>query len=149
VTSTRLERLAQAAYEAHRSANPGSLPAWEDTTQQEQQAWRAAVSAVAGQTTQTVAEAAPAKSLLIQVGDQRYHFHTEFIAGRQGALVIGDVFASNHHARFTTAHGLWYVADLSSTNGTWLNRRRIHAAQRLKKGDKISIGHTTVTVLST
>jgi len=107
------------------------------------------VSAVAGQTTKTVAEAAPAKSLLVQVGDQDYNFHTEFVAGRQGALVISDEFASNHHARFTTAHGLWYVADLGSTNGTWLNRRRIHAAQRLKKGDKIGIGHTTVTVLST
>jgi pSer/pThr/pTyr-binding forkhead associated (FHA) protein len=149
VTSTRLERLAQAAYEAHRSAHLGSLPAWEDTTEQEQQAWQAVVSAVAGQTKKTVAEAAPAKALLIQVGDQSHNFHTEFIAGRQGALVISDEFASNHHARFTTAHGLWYVADLGSTNGTWLNRRRIHAAQRLKKGDKISIGHTTVTVLST
>ena len=149
MTSTRLERLARAAYEAHRSAHPGSLPAWEDTTEQEQQAWRAAVSAVAGQTTKTVAEAAPTKSLLIQVGDQSYNFHAEFTAGRQGTLVIGDEFASNHHARFTTAHGLWYVEDLGSTNGTWLNRRRIHAAQRLKKGDKIWIGHTTVTVLST
>jgi pSer/pThr/pTyr-binding forkhead associated (FHA) protein len=149
VTSTRLERLAQAAYEAHRSANPGTLPAWEDTTEQEQQAWLAAVSVVAGQSTKTVAEAAPAKSLLVQVGDQSYNFDTEFIAGRQGTLVIGDEFASNHHARFTTAHGLWYVADLGSTNGTWLNRRRIHAAQRLKKGDKIWIGHTIMTVLST
>ena len=107
------------------------------------------MSAVAGQTTKTVAEAAPTKSLLIQVGDQSYNFHAEFTAGRQGALVIGDEFASNHHARFTTAHGLWYVEDLGSTNGTWLNRRRIHAAQRLKKGDKIWIGHTTVTVLLT
>jgi len=149
VTSTRLERLAQAAYEAHRSANPGSLPAWEDTTEQEQQAWLAAVSVVAGQTTKTVAEAAPVKSLLVQVGDESYDFHSEFTAGRQGTLVISDEFASNHHARFTTAHGLWYVADLGSTNGTWLNRRRIYAAQRLKKGDRIGIGHTIVTVLST
>jgi pSer/pThr/pTyr-binding forkhead associated (FHA) protein len=149
VTSARLERLARAAYEAHRSAHPGSRPAWEDITEQEQQAWRAVVSAVAGQTKKTVAEAAPTESLLIRVGGQSYNFHTEFTAGRQGTLVISDEFASNHHARFTTAHGLWYVEDLGSTNGTWLNRRRIHAAQRLKKGDKIWIGHTTMTVLST
>jgi hypothetical protein len=101
VTSTRLERLARAAYEAHRSAHPGSLPAWEDTTEQEQQAWRAAVSALAGQTKKTVAEAAPTESLLIQVGDHSYNFHTEFTAGRQGTLVISDEFASNHHARFS------------------------------------------------
>jgi pSer/pThr/pTyr-binding forkhead associated (FHA) protein len=149
VTSNSLERLAQTAYEAHRGAHPGSLPAWEDTTEQEQQAWRAAVSAVAGQSGKTVAEAALTKSLLIQVGDQRHNFHTEFTAGRQGALIISDEFASNHHARFTTAHGFWYVEDLGSTNGTWLNGRRIHAAQRLKKGDKIGIGHTAMTVVST
>ena len=84
------------------AAHPGSLPAWEDTTEQEQQAWRAAVSAIAGQPKKTLAEAAPAQSLLIQVGDQSRAFHTEFTAGRQGTLVINDEFASNHHARFTT-----------------------------------------------
>jgi pSer/pThr/pTyr-binding forkhead associated (FHA) protein len=149
VTSNRLERLAQAAYEAHRGAHPETHPAWEDTTEQEQQAWRAAVSAVAGQSGKTVAEAALTKSLLIQVGDQRHNFRTEFTAGRQGTLIISDEFASNHHARFTTAHGFWYVEDLGSTNGTWLNGLRIHAAQRLKKGDKIWIGHTAMTVVST
>ncbi len=74
--------------------------------------------------------------------------HAEFTAGRQGTLVIGDDFASTHYARFTIAHGLWYVEDLGSTNGTWLNGRRIHAAQRLKKGDKIWVGHTVISVVS-
>jgi len=40
------------------------------------------------------------------------------------------------------------VEDLGSTNGTWLNGRRIYSAQRLNKGDKIRIGRTTVTVIS-
>ena len=43
-----LDRLAQTAYEANRSANPGSLPHWEDAGEQEQRAWRAAVAAVVG-----------------------------------------------------------------------------------------------------
>jgi pSer/pThr/pTyr-binding forkhead associated (FHA) protein len=107
------------------------------------------VSAVAGQTDKTVSEAASTRSLLIQVGEQRHTFHTEFTAGRQGMLVISDEFASNHHARFITAHGLWYLEDLGSTNGTWLNGHRIYAAQRLKRGDKIWIGHTAMTVVST
>jgi pSer/pThr/pTyr-binding forkhead associated (FHA) protein len=47
------------------------------------------------------------------------------------------------------AHGYWFVQDLGSTNGTWLNNRRIYAAQRLKKGDKIKIGRTIVAVVST
>jgi len=150
VTSIGLENLARTAYEAHRGVHPGSLPPWEDTTEQEQQAWKAAVSAVAGQTGVTLAdvEAVPTQSLLVQAGDQRHAFHSDFIAGRQGMLAPGDEFASNHHARFLIAHGLWYVKDLGSTNGTWLNGRRIHAPQRLKKGDKIKIGHTVVTVVS-
>jgi pSer/pThr/pTyr-binding forkhead associated (FHA) protein len=150
VTSIGLEHLARTAYEAHRGAQPGSLPPWEETTEQEQQAWKAAVSAVAGQTgvTLTEVEAIPTKALLVQTGDQRQTFHSDFIAGRQGALAVSDDYASNHHARFQLAHGLWYVKDLGSTNGTWLNGRRIHAPQPLKKGDKIKIGHTVVTVVS-
>jgi pSer/pThr/pTyr-binding forkhead associated (FHA) protein len=146
---TSIESLARTAYEAHRGAHPGTSPPWEDTTEPEQQAWRAAVSAVAGQTGVTLTDAAPTQSLLIQAGDRQHIFHTNFTAGRQGTLVIGDDFASGHHARFRVAHGLWYVEDLGSTNGTWLNGRRIHAAQRLKKGDKIKIGHTVVIVMST
>jgi pSer/pThr/pTyr-binding forkhead associated (FHA) protein len=145
-----VEHLAQTAYEAHRGAVPAQLPPWNESSEEEQQAWKAAVTAVAGQTgvTLTDAEAVPAASLQVQVGEDRHTFGTEFTAGRQGALVIDDDYASNHHARFQLAHGLWYVRDLGSTNGTWLNGRRIHAAQRVKKGDKIRIGHTVVTVVS-
>jgi pSer/pThr/pTyr-binding forkhead associated (FHA) protein len=149
VTSSGLEHLARTAYEAHRDAQPNPLPPWEDTTEQEQQAWRAAVSAVAAQTGTTLVETAPpTRSLLIQAGEQRHTFHADFTMGRQGNLVISDEFASSRHARFQIAHGLWYLEDLRSTNGTWLNGRRIHAPQRLKKGDKIRVGHTVLTVVS-
>jgi pSer/pThr/pTyr-binding forkhead associated (FHA) protein len=148
VTSSGLDHLARTAYEAHRGAHPGPLPPWEDVSEQEQQAWRAAVSAVAAQTGTTLVEAAATRSLLIQAGDRRHAFHSDFTTGRQGNLVISDEFASSRHARFQLAHGLWYVEDLGSTNGTWLNGRRIHSPQRLKKGDKIRIGHTVVTVVS-
>ena len=150
MTNTGLESLARTAYEAHRGAYPDSLPAWEDTGEPQQQAWKAAVSAVAGQTGVTLTDAAPVpvQSLQLQAGEQSHTFHADFTAGRQGTLTIGDEFASNQHARFQIAHGLWYVKDLGSTNGTWLNGRRIHAAQRVKKGDKIKIGHTVVVVTS-
>jgi pSer/pThr/pTyr-binding forkhead associated (FHA) protein len=146
---TSIDSLARTAYEAHRGAHSGTLPPWEDTTEPEQQAWRAAVSAVAGQTGVTLTDAVPPQSLVIKAGDQDHIFHTNFTAGRQGTLVINDDFASGHHARFKVARDLWYVEDLGSTNGTWLNGRRIHAAQLLKKGDKIKIGHVVLIVLST
>ena len=146
------EHLARAAYEAHRAASDASLPPWEDASEQDRQAWRAAVAAVAdqaGRAGKTVAEQVRAQPLLVQVGDQRHTFNTEFTAGRQGTLVISDEFASNQHARFMATRGRWYVEDLRSTNGTWLNGRQIHSAQWLKKGDQIWIGHTLVTVVST
>jgi pSer/pThr/pTyr-binding forkhead associated (FHA) protein len=146
--STLIERLAQAAYEAHRDALPTSLPPWEDITKQEQQAWKAAASAVAGKTGGTIPEAPHGKSLVIQLGDQRHTFGANFTVGREGGLAIDDDFASGEHARFQTVRGLWYVEDLDSTNGTLLNGRRIFSAQLLKKRDKIKIGHTVMTVVS-
>ena len=149
VASTDLDRLTRTAYDAYRSAHPGSLPPWEDASAQEQKAWRAAVSAVTGTGDATVAEGGQIQSIVIQAGDETRVFRTEFTAGRQGTLIIGDEHASGHHALFQPAHGFWYVEDLGSTNGTWLNGRRIFAAQRLKKGDKVRIGRTVVVVVST
>jgi pSer/pThr/pTyr-binding forkhead associated (FHA) protein len=144
-----VERLAQTAYEAHRAALPTSAPPWEDITKQEQQAWMAAASAVAGEAGNTLPEPPPhSKSLVIQLGDERHTFGTDFTVGREGSLAIDDDFASGQHARFLTVRGLWYVEDLDSTNGTALNGRRIFQAQLLRKRDKIKIGHTVMTVVS-
>lgn len=148
MASIDIDVLARTAYEAYRSAQKGSVPRWENTTEQEQQAWRAAVAAVASQGDSTVADAGPIPSLVLSVSGQTRVFSTDFTAGRQGQLAVTDEHASNHHARFQFAHASWYVEDLSSTNGTWLNGRRMFAAQRLKKGDKIRIGRTTIVVVA-
>jgi pSer/pThr/pTyr-binding forkhead associated (FHA) protein len=148
VSGTDLEGLARAAYEAHRSALAGAGPSWEDAGDEEQRAWRVAVSAIAAQNEGTIAEGSPAQALVVQTGDQTHVFHSKFIAGRQGNLSISDEHASSHHALFQPAHTFWYVEDLGSTNGTWLNGRRIFNSQRLKKGDKVKIGHAVITILS-
>lgn len=148
MASTDLDRLAQTAYEAHRKAQSGSLPSWDDVSAQEQAAWRAAVSAVTGPGDSTLTEAPSAKAIVVQAGGQTHTFHKEFTAGRQGSLVISDEHASGQHALFQLAHGYWFVQDLDSTNGTWLNNRRIFAAQRLKRGDKVKIGRTLVVIVS-
>jgi predicted component of type VI protein secretion system len=106
------------------------------------------VSAVAAQRSDTFDEDLPTPELVIQTRDETHTFDTNFIAGRQGTLAISDESASSHHTLFQSAFGLWFVEDLGSTNGTWLNGRRIQASQRLKKGDKIEIGHTVMTVVS-
>ena len=148
MTSADIERLARTAYEAHRGAHPASLPSWDDATKQEQQAWKAAVSAVTEPGDVTLADVGPTKPLVVQAGEQTHIFRAEFTAGRQGTLPVSDEHASSQHALFQFAHGLWYVEDLGSTNGTWLNGRRIYSSQRLKKGDKVKIGRTVVIVVS-
>jgi pSer/pThr/pTyr-binding forkhead associated (FHA) protein len=149
VSSTDADRLARTAYEAHRAASPASLPRWEDAGEQEHKAWRDVVAAVTSPGDATLADGRVKQSLVVQAGDQTRVFDTDFTAGRLGNLPVKDDRASGHHALFQFAHGLWYVKDLSSTNGTWLNGRRIYEAQLLKKGDKVRVGRTEILVLST
>jgi pSer/pThr/pTyr-binding forkhead associated (FHA) protein len=147
VASRDNEHLAQTAYEAHRNASGGSLPSWEDADDEQKRAWRIAVSAITDQGDVTVASGVRAQSLVIEAGDHTRVFQTEFTVGRQGTLAISDEHASSHHALFQPAHGLWYVEDLGSTNGTFLNGRRIFSSQRLKKGDKVRVGHTVIIIV--
>jgi pSer/pThr/pTyr-binding forkhead associated (FHA) protein len=142
------EHLAQVAYDAYRAALSDVPPLWDDLEDKEQKAWLAAVSAVAGQTGDTFSEPSSGKSLVIKIGDQRHTFGSDFTVGREGGLVIDDDFTSGQHAHFQTVRGLWYIVDLSSTNGTELNGRRVLSAQLLRKRDKIRIGHTVMTVIS-
>ena len=148
MVSIDLEVLARTAYDAFRRAQKGDVPLWDDISDSEQQAWRAAVSAVSNHGDATLTEAGPTPSIIVQAAKQTHVFSTDFTAGRQGNLLVSDDHASNHHARFQFAHGAWWVEDLKSTNGTWLNGRRMFSAQRLKKGDKIKIGHTVIQVVS-
>jgi len=148
VASIDLEVLARTAYNAFRRAQQVEVPPWDELPEGEQQAWQSAVSAVSSHGAATLADAGPTPSLVVQAAKQTHVFSTDFTAGRQGSLIVEDDHASNHHARFQFAHGTWYVEDLKSTNGTWLNGRRMFAAQRLKKGDKIKIGRTVIQVIS-
>jgi hypothetical protein len=60
------------------------------------------------------------------------------------AIVIEDAFASSEHAALTYRGRSWYVEDLGSTNGTFVNDQRLVAPAMLTPGDKIRIGTTIV-----
>jgi hypothetical protein len=55
-----------------------------------------------------------------------------------------DPTASHLHAVLERFPAGWCVADLGSSNGTWLNGERIWAAQRLRHGDEIRVGQSRV-----
>jgi len=55
-------------------------------------------------------------------------------------LVIADPTVSRHHAELRWRRGRCRVRDLRSTNGTFLNGRRIASAAQLKGGDELRFG---------
>ena len=59
-------------------------------------------------------------------------------------LLIDDTYASSQHARLFGKNGSWYVEDLGSTNGTFVNDQRLAAPAMVQPGDKIRIGTTTL-----
>lgn len=61
-------------------------------------------------------------------------------------IVIEDTAVSGRHARITRRRGRWWLEDLGSSNGTWLNEERLDEQLRLDDGDRIRIGRTTITI---
>ena len=60
---------------------------------------------------------------------------------------LDDAYASQVHARVFQREGQWYVEDLGSTNGTYLNRRRVAGPMVIKRRDKLQIGNTVLELV--
>ncbi len=58
----------------------------------------------------------------------------------QGAGRIEHVAISRRHAQLIGGPDAWAVADLGSTNGTFVNGQRVTGTQRLEPGDVIALG---------
>ncbi len=51
-----------------------------------------------------------------------------------------DVVSAVHARVWRDADGAWWLEDLGSTNGTWLDGRRLAQPERLRTGDRLSLG---------
>jgi predicted component of type VI protein secretion system len=58
----------------------------------------------------------------------------------ENSLVLEHTAISRYHCRITSENGLFFVQDLGSTNGTYLNGRRI-SRERLSPGDELIIAN--------
>ncbi|CAB4548955.1 MAG: FHA domain-containing protein [Actinobacteria bacterium] len=69
----------------------------------------------------------------------------EIVIGRSpGAdLVIADEFASNMHAKLVAVGNEWVLQDLNSTNGTFLDGKRVTTPMTMRAGATVRIGTTT------
>jgi pSer/pThr/pTyr-binding forkhead associated (FHA) protein len=68
------------------------------------------------------------------------------LSGRadDSTLVLTDDYASTRHARLSQRGSEWYVEDLGSTNGTYLDRAKVTTAVRVPNGTPVSIGKTVI-----
>ena len=68
--------------------------------------------------------------------------------GRSDAcqVILQDTYASQLHARVYPKDGEWFVEDLGSTNGTYLNRVKVAQPSPIGAGDEIRIGKTSLEV---
>ena len=59
-------------------------------------------------------------------------------------LKLPDTYVSQFHARIYPQDGSWFVEDLGSTNGTFLNERKVAAPSEVRAGDRVRVGTTTM-----
>jgi len=63
---------------------------------------------------------------------------------RSSRIPITDQFISTSHARVFRKGHFWFVEDLGSLNGTYVNGRRISGEQQLHLRDEIRVGETVL-----
>lgn len=61
-------------------------------------------------------------------------------------VVLDDPYASEFHLRLVSQENGMMLHDLGSTNGTYVNGRRVSAPTSLKHGDTIQVGKTVMEV---
>jgi pSer/pThr/pTyr-binding forkhead associated (FHA) protein len=59
-------------------------------------------------------------------------------------LMLDDTYISQQHARIFGKNGAWYVEDLGSTNGTYVNDQKLAAPAMVQPGDRIRAGTTVL-----
>jgi len=100
-------------------------------------------------TTAPAATATSASRLLITSGPKE---GMELPLGRQpltigrsseSGLVIRDDYTSTHHARLMLLNDSWVIQDLDSTNGTFLDGRRVVVPTQIPLATPVRIGSTT------
>jgi pSer/pThr/pTyr-binding forkhead associated (FHA) protein len=75
---------------------------------------------------------------------------TPFDVGRDArdGLALRDAEVSRRHARVSAHDGVAYLEDLRSSNGTFVNERRVRQSIELQPGDMIDVGTTRIALLA-
>jgi hypothetical protein len=78
----------------------------------------------------------------------RYPLADEMTLGRAAGctITVDDTYASQLHARLFQRDGALHVEDLGSTNGTYVNGRKVDNPVAVQPGDKVKVGATVFEV---
>ena len=113
----------------------------------------APVGAPRGATAAPAAAQKGSRLKVVEPADRRgraYELADELTLGRAVGCQItldDDTFVSQLHARLFRRDGQLFVEDLGSTNGTFLNRKKVSSATPLKRGDHLQVGKTVLEVV--
>jgi pSer/pThr/pTyr-binding forkhead associated (FHA) protein len=71
---------------------------------------------------------------------------TNMVIGRapECELALDDTYVSQQHARIFGKDDTWFVEDLGSTNGTYVNEQKLAVPATVRAGDRIRVGQTTL-----
>jgi pSer/pThr/pTyr-binding forkhead associated (FHA) protein len=74
--------------------------------------------------------------------------HDVTVLGRsaEADVLLDDPYASEFHMRLVASENGLVLHDLGSTNGTYVNGRRITAPTTMRRGDTIQVGKTVMEV---
>ena len=92
----------------------------------------------------------PGRLKVVEPAERRgrtYELGDELTVGRAGGCQVAlgeDSYVSQLHARVFRRDGQFYVEDLGSTNGTYVNRKKVTAPIVIRKGDRLQIGKTVL-----
>jgi hypothetical protein len=78
-----------------------------------------------------------------------YPLTDELTVGRAAGchVTVDDTYASQLHARVFSRDGQFFVEDLGSTNGTYLNRTKVSGPQVMRRGDRLQVGNTVMELV--
>lgn len=62
-------------------------------------------------------------------------------------LVLEDPYSSSRHARLSEVDGHWWIEDLGSRNGTFVDDERIDQPREIHPGTIMRIGQTTLELV--
>ena len=79
---------------------------------------------------------------------QRFSVTRPMVVGRgdDADIIIDDPYASDAHFRLSVQDGGVMLHDMGSTNGTYVNGRRVTTPMNLSKGDAVQVGKTILEV---